>query len=606
VGNGMLKKVLDLLDARDRRQALLLLVMILVMALLETTSVASVMPFVGVLTHPGLVESNKYLSAAYHWLEFRSVDQFILFLGLLMFAVTIGSTAFKALTSWATLRFTNMRQYSLSRRLCKIYLARPYDWFLDRHSADLSKSVLFEVAQVVSGALLQGMQLIAQATLAILVIALLVSVNARLAMTVTMILGAMYGFIVLVSRRYLKRIGEERVRANGERFRIFNETFSGIKEVKLLGLEEFFLNRFAEPSRLLADRTTAGQMLNQLPQYAIQATAVSVVLVIILYNLALHGSNYGALPLLALYAVAGYRLLPALQRVYQSISSIRFTQAAVDSIHRDWMHRLTNATIRNQRSPSSDESIHLRQRLDLQNASYRYPSGNALALRDITMSVPVGSMVGFVGRTGSGKTTAADLMLGLLEPTTGQLLVDDTPITSANKRTWQRSVGYVPQHVFIADDTVTANIALGVAVNEIDERAVERVARIANLHDFVAEELKDGYRTTLGERGARLSGGQRQRVGIARALYRDPDLLIMDEATSALDNITERMVIDAVADLHGQKTMILVAHRLTTVRRCDIIFVFDQGRIVASGTYDELLDGNVHFRAMAKSVERVE
>jgi ABC-type bacteriocin/lantibiotic exporter with double-glycine peptidase domain len=602
----MIKKVLDLLDARDRRQALLLLLMILAMALLETTSVASVMPFVGVLTHPGLVESNQYLSAAYHWLEFQSVDQFILFLGFVMLVVTVGSTAFKALTSWATLRFTNMRQYSLSRRLCKIYLARPYDWFLDRHSADLSKSVLFEIAQVVSGALLQGMQLIAQATLAILVIVLLISVNAQLAITITIILGGIYGFIVLISRRYVKRIGEERVRANHERFKIFTEAFGGIKEVKMLGLEEFFLNRFAEPARQLADRTTAGQMLSQLPQYAIQATAVSAVLVIILYKLALYGSNYGAVPLLALYAVAGYRLLPALQRVYQSISSIRFTQAALESIHRDWIQGVTDATVRDQKDPTSDEPIHLRQRLDLQNASYRYPSGTALALRDITMSIPVGAMVGFVGRTGSGKTTAVDLMLGLLEPTTGQLLVDGTPITSANKRTWQRSVGYVPQHIFIADDTVASNIALGVAANKIDEGVVERVARIANLHDFVAEELKDGYRTTLGEHGLRLSGGQRQRVGIARALYRDPDLLIMDEATSALDNITERLVIDAVADLHGHKTVILVAHRLTTVRRCDIIFVFDQGRIVASGTYDELLDGNVHFRAMANSVERVE
>jgi ABC-type bacteriocin/lantibiotic exporter with double-glycine peptidase domain len=602
----MIKKVLDLLDARDRRQALLLLLMILAMALLETTSVASVMPFVGVLTHPGLVESNQYLSAAYHWLEFQSVDQFILFLGFVMLVVTVGSTAFKALTSWATLRFTNMRQYSLSRRLCKIYLARPYDWFLDRHSADLSKSVLFEIAQVVSGALLQGMQLIAQATLAILVIVLLISVNAQLAITITIILGGIYGFIVLISRRYVKRIGEERVRANHERFKIFTEAFGGIKEVKMLGLEEFFLNRFAEPARQLADRTTAGQMLSQLPQYAIQATAVSAVLVIILYKLALYGSNYGAVPLLALYAVAGYRLLPALQRVYQSISSIRFTQAALESIHRDWIQGVTDATVRDQKDPTSDEPIHLRQRLDLQNASYRYPSGTALALRDITMSIPVGAMVGFVGRTGSGKTTAVDLMLGLLEPTTGQLLVDGTPITSANKRTWQRSVGYVPQHIFIADDTVASNIALGVAANKIDEGVVEQVARIANLHDFVAEELKDGYRTTLGEHGLRLSGGQRQRVGIARALYRDPDLLIMDEATSALDNITERLVIDAVADLHGHKTVILVAHRLTTVRRCDIIFVFDQGRIVASGTYDELLDGNVHFRAMANSVERVE
>jgi len=215
-------------------------------------------------------------------------------------------------------------------------------------------------------------------------------------------------------------------------------------------------------------------------------------------------------------------------------------------------------------------------------------------------------MVGFVGRTGSGKTTAVDTILGLLEPTAGQLLVDGTPITSEKRRAWRRFVGYVPQHIFLCDDTVAANIAFGIPVDEIDQEAVERAARIANLHDFVTEELERSYDTILGERGIRLSGGQRQRIGIARAIYRDPDLMILDEATSALDNLTERMVIDALADLHGEKTTLLVAHRLTTVRRCDVIFVFDHGRIAASGTYDQLVLGNEHFREMVNSVELVE
>ena len=602
----MFKKIVDLLDPRERGRALLLLLMILVMALLETTSVASIMPFVAVLTHPAVVESNRYLSAAYHWLDFQSVDSFLLFLGFCVFAATIGSTAFKALTSWAILRFTSMRQYTLSRRLCKTYLGRPYQWFLGQHSADLAKSVLVEVSQVITGALLQGMQLIAQGTIAVLLIALLVSINPPLALTVTIILGGMYGLIVLVSRRYLGRIGEERMRANSERFRVLNEALNGIKEVKFLGLEEFFVNRFSEPSRRFMNTQAAGQMVNQLPQYAMQATAVSVVLVIILYKLAMHGSNFGTVSLLALYAVAGYRLLPALQRVYQCISAMRFSQPAVDALHRDLIRRVTDVTMKSPKNISNEEPIHLKQRLELQNVFYRYPSGTAPALKGITMSIPAGSMVGFVGRTGSGKTTAVDAILGLLEPTAGELLVDGTTITSAKKRAWRRSIGYVPQHIFLTDDTVAANIAFGIPADEIDQGAIERAARIAHLDDFVTEELEHGYDTILGERGIRLSGGQRQRIGIARALYRDPDLMIMDEATSALDNITERIVIDAVAELHGQKTTLLVAHRLTTVRRCDVIFVFDHGSIVASGTYDELVDGNEHFRAMVNSVQLVE
>lgn len=602
----MFKKILDLLDARERRRALLLLLMILGMALLETTSVASVMPFVAVLTHPGVIESNRYLSAAYHWLEFQNVDAFLLFLGFCVFAATIASTAFKALTNWAMLRFTSMRQYTLSRRLFKIYLGRSYQWFLDKHSADLGKSVLIEVNQVINGALVQGMQLIAQGTTAVILIALLVYINPPLALTVTIVLGGMYGLIVLVSRNYVGRIGTDRVRANSERFRVFNEAFSGIKEVKFLGLEEFFVARFAQPSRRFMDRQSAAQMINQLPQYAIQATAVSFVLIIILYKLAMHGSNYGTLSLLALYAVAGYRLLPALQRVYQCISAMRFSQAAVETLHRDLIQPATDVTTKSKKSLANEGPIHLKQRLELQNIVYRYPSGTAPALKGITMTIPAGSMVGFVGHTGSGKTTAVDAILGLLEPTAGQLLVDGTPITSEKRRAWRRFVGYVPQHIFLCDDTVAANIAFGIPVDEIDQEAVERAARIANLHDFVTEELERSYDTILGERGIRLSGGQRQRIGIARALYRDPDLMILDEATSALDNLTERMVIDALADLHGEKTTLLVAHRLTTVRRCDVIFVFDHGSIAASGTYDQLVLGNEHFRAMVNSVELVE
>jgi ABC-type multidrug transport system fused ATPase/permease subunit len=245
-------------------------------------------------------------------------------------------------------------------------------------------------------------------------------------------------------------------------------------------------------------------------------------------------------------------------------------------------------------------------KLEFQDVYYSYPTGTAPALNGVSLTIPAWSMVGFVGRTGAGKTTAVDLLLGLLEPSAGQLLVDNTPITGANRRAWQRSVGYVPQHIFIADDTVAANIAFGVEREEIDMGAVEVAARIANLHEFVVYELEHGYDTVLGERGIRLSGGQRQRVGIARALYRDPDVIIMDEATSALDNITERAVMDAVTNLHNRKTTILVAHRLTTVQRCDKIFVFDGGAVVASGPYGQLVEENEQFRAMVSSVECAE
>jgi ABC-type multidrug transport system fused ATPase/permease subunit len=244
------------------------------------------------------------------------------------------------------------------------------------------------------------------------------------------------------------------------------------------------------------------------------------------------------------------------------------------------------------------DALSLQHCLQMREVSYVYPGASLPALDGVNLSIPSRSTVGFVGKTGAGKTTAVDLILGLLEPKSGQLLVDGIAIDDDNRRAWQRCLGYVPQSIFLADDTVSANIAFGVPQSQIDAAAVERAARLANLHKFVEEELEYGYETLIGERGMRLSGGQRQRVGIARALYRDPEVLIMDEATSALDNLTERGVMDAVRNLEHRKTIVLIAHRLTTVERCDTIYLFEGGRIIASGNYAQLVDRSEQFRAM--------
>jgi ABC-type multidrug transport system fused ATPase/permease subunit len=247
-------------------------------------------------------------------------------------------------------------------------------------------------------------------------------------------------------------------------------------------------------------------------------------------------------------------------------------------------------------------SLRLSDRLEIAAVSYRYPGASNLALDDVTLTIPARATVGLVGRTGAGKTTLVDVVLGLLTPECGVVRIDGRPITASNLRAWQRSVGYVPQHIFLADDTIAANIAFGVPREKIDMADLERAARIANLHDFVSQELEQGYDTLVGERGIRLSGGQRQRLGIARSLYNDPDVLVLDEGTSALDNITERAVMDAVDKLTSRKTIILIAHRLTTVRNCDRIFLLERGRLSASGTYGELVAKNEHFRDMAANV----
>lgn len=590
------RKLRDLLDPREQRRALLLLVMILVLALVETVRVASIVPFVAVLAEPEVVETNPYLAKAYEWLGFESTDTFLFFLGLVVFAIMLGTLGYTALTTWAMVRFTAMRNYRLSRKLFEVFLARRYEWFLKQHSADLSKSVLSEVGHVIGNALMPMMTLVTQGAIATCLIVLLLIADPILTVIISVALGGGYWVIYWLSRKFLSRIGAERVEANRQRYQISSEAFGGIKDIKALGLEKIFVRRFDKPAMRFVTRQAASELLGQLPQYGLQLLAFGIVLVIVWYQLMVRDNLAQALPVIALYALAGSRLTPAFHKIYQSLTKLRYGRPALDALHRD----LTGgAGAASPVEPTAFTPLGLKKRLDLRDVSYRYPGSAVRALSDVSFSIPARCTIGLVGKTGAGKTTLVDVILGLLEAEAGNLLVDGTTISDGNRRAWQKSVGYVPQHIFLADDTIAANIAFGVAPQAIDMAAVERSARVANLHDFITGELEQGYQTLIGERGIRLSGGQRQRIGIARALYRDPDLLIMDEGTSALDNITERAVIDAVNNLSRRKTIILIAHRLTTVRNCDTIFLLDHGRLVASGPYDRLVDTDARFRAMA-------
>jgi len=593
-----LNKLLDLLERRGRRRALLLLGMVLIMGLMETLGVASIMPFMAVLVDPSVVETNRYLSTAYQVLGFATTNDFLVFLGAAVFVFVIGSTALKALTTWAMVRFNRMRGYIWSRRLFKGYLQQPYVWFLGRHSSDLGKTVLSEVNEVLSGALMPAMQLVVQGSTVLLLVGLLLVIDPVLALTISAALGGTYGLILWSSSRYLTRIGVDRVRANRERFRITNEALSAIKDVKTLGLEETFLRRFEKPSMRMVRRSAASKMISQLPQFALQVIVMGGILLIVQYQLIVHGNFAKALPLIAVYGLAAYRLMPAFQKVYQSLSILRFSKPALDLLHSD--------LVEEELDRPADEPVvrtivklpSLWHQLELRGVTYRYPSAASPTLTDVTITVPYRTTVGLVGQTGAGKTTLVDVILGLLEPEQGALLVDGTPINSENRRAWQQYVGYVPQHIFLTDDTVAANIAFGIASDKINMAAVERATKIANLQNFVLKDLEHGYQTLIGERGVRLSGGQRQRIGIARALYRDPDIIIMDEATSALDNIAERAVMDAVRNLGHRKTIILIAHRLTTVQRCDLIYLLERGHVIAGGTYDELAERSELFQTM--------
>lgn len=594
-----LKKLLALLTLPERKRAGAVLGMILVMAFLDVLGVASILPFMAVLANPELVQTNTVLNAAFtasRHIGIHNTDQFLLALGVFVFVLLVTSLTFKAITTYAQIRFALMREYSIGKRLVEGFLHQPYSWFLNRHSADLGKAIFSEVGTVISNGMLPLMTIMAQSTVTLSLLILLLVVDPLLALSVGVVLGLAYAGIFGVMSGWLKRLGQARIQANKERFTVVTEAFGAAKEVKLGGLEQAYIARFAKPAEIFAKGQATAQVIALVPRFILEAIAFGGMLSIMLYLMAKSGGFAGALPIIALYAVAGYRLMPALQQIYAATTQLRFAGPSLDALHQD-LNSLQAANAQD----DNMTPLPLTQAIRIRQVSYRYPNAEQPALRKIDLSIPAHSTVGFVGATGSGKTTTVDVILGLLEPQEGTLSVDGHPITALNRRQWQRAIGYVPQNIYLADDSVAANIAFGVQAKNIDPQAVERAAKIVNLHEFVVDDLPQGYATAIGERGVRLSGGQRQRIGIARALYHNPQVLILDEATSALDSLTEQAVMEAVNNLGKYITIILIAHRLSTVRHCDQIYLLERGELKANGTFEELTKNNDRFREMVAS-----
>lgn len=588
------RKIFALLDRAERREFLWLVAMSLVLGVIEALGVLSVLPFIALAADPSAIDRFPVLQDVFAASGLETPQQLLFAMGFAVLFIVLGGIGFRILTLYRITHFARGRALSFGSRLLERYLSRPYAWFLTRHTAQLGKNVLSEVDQVVRGSVMNAMRLIAYGAVTFCLIVLVLIVDPTAAAAMGGLLGVAYGAIFIAMRRRLLRLGRERREANRQQFQIVQEALSGIKDVKILHLEQRFLERYRAAASRLAKLRAEISLIGETPRDILEALVFGGMIILVLWILSTRdGTLIDALPVLAIYAVAGVRLFPVLQQLYAAFAAIRADQPALDALHRD----LLDDGIRPEKEVHDGGTLHLTHTLELDDVAYAFPKAERPALAGLSLKIDANTTVGLVGRTGAGKTTTVDLLLGLLSPQTGIMRVDGTVVAGANVRAWQRSVGYVPQAIHLVDDTVIANIAFGEHPEEVDLQAVERAARIANLHEFVTG-LPQGYESLIGERGARLSGGQRQRVGIARALYRDPDVIVFDEATSALDTVTEKAVVDAVRALGSKKTIVMVAHRLSIVRRCDVIHFLEHGRLVDSGTYKELVARNPGFREM--------
>ena len=591
------KKIIYFLSGKDRKKGLLLLIMLMMMTIFDVIGVASILPFMGVLTKPEIVETNQVLNYIYKFsgsLGVDTINQFLFLLGIIAFFLLIFSLFFKGLTKYFEAHYIQICQFNVSKRIVGHYLHQPYSWFLNRNSSEIGKTVLSEVSMVISRGLSSIMNLISQSISIIMMLSLLIYVNPKLSITMGSIISLLYLIIYKINQSFLNRIGKERLESNRLRFKSISEAFNASKAVKVGGLEEYFIKSFSKPSKRFALNNATLSAITLLPRFFLEAIAFGGTIVLILYLIKTSETYLQILPTIALYILVGYRLLPAVQNIYSCISKLKYVEPTIKKLHED----VTSLKKINQNY--FEKKCSFTNNIELNNISFSYPNSDTLILKDISLIIPYQSIIGIVGSTGSGKTTLIDIILGLLKPNHGELKIDGKAIDEDNVKDWQNSIGYVPQNIFLADDTVTANIAFGIKDENIDMKRIYESAKTANIHDFIINDLPLKYSTVIGERGSRLSGGQCQRIGFARALYHNPKLLILDEATSSLDNLTEHKIIEALHNMSKKITIIIVAHRLSTVKRSDNIFLLNKGKLMNKGTFDELIKDSKHFLNMYK------
>jgi ABC-type multidrug transport system fused ATPase/permease subunit len=590
--------IFKILTLKEKKQILVILFIAIVVSILDMVSVASIMPFVAILSDSEVIKTNDTLKYFYNASLFygtKDTNDFIFFFGLLIVSLLIITIFFRALLSILQTRFNLLTEYNLSSRLIDIYLNQPYNYFVNSNSSEIGKNILSEVNTVIKGIFVPCIAIFSQGMVVIMLASLVFYSNPSIAINVSLILIASYLIIFFVVKNLLLKIGNSRLEMNGRRFNILYETFGSIKEIKLRGIENIFKKNFDNVAEIFAKNSLLAIIISSLPRYFLELIAFcgSILLVLLLLKQNMDFTKIA--PIIALYIFAAYRLLPAIQQVYSSASTIQFSKPSLTSLINKFDSLKKN--IPNDIKAIGNSRINFTNSINLKNVSFNYSNTRYATIKNINIKINAFSKVGIVGHTGSGKTTVLDVILGLLEKDSGKIFVDEQEITNRNVRLLQNNIGYVPQSIYLSDSSITSNIAFGIPNNLIDFEIVERVSKIANIHDFIMNDLPDNYKTIVGERGVRLSGGQKQRIGIARALYNNPAILILDEATSALDSINEDKIMKTLTSIKNKMTIIIVTHRLNTVKDCDMIYFLERGQIVDNGKFEDLILRNHKFKS---------
>lgn len=573
------KKAWRVLTPAQQRDSVWLAVLLIVGMLFETLSLGMVVPALALMVTDEPGKASPYLSACLERLGNPSRESLIVGGVMALLVVVLVKAIFLLYVAWSQLRLTAGIHASVARRLFSTYLSQPWTFHLQRNSSELIRNAAFEsglFAGVISSFLY-----VCSDTLVMLGISSLLLFLQPLGTVVTaVVLGASTLLFQRLTAPAIARWGVARQHHEAKKLQHIQQGLAGAKDVKVLGREHEFIKRFHHHTEEHARIQQRQGFVAQIPRLWYEIVAVAGLCLLSTTMVMMDVPPSAFVPTLGLFAACAFKMLPSINRMLLNSQSIRYATPAVNTLFAE-LSLPGGDPVEGQVAP-----LALTTELKFCNVCYRYPGGRSEAVSNVSLRIPKGAAVGFIGESGAGKSTLVDILLGLLEPTSGTVTVDGTAVGD-NARGWQSIIGYVPQSIYLSDDTLRRNVAFGLRDEQIDEEAVARSLRAAQLEDFV-KELADGLNTFVGERGVRLSGGQRQRIGIARALYHNPAVLVLDEATSALDAETERSVMEAVNSLHGEKTLVIVAHRLSTVANCDIVYRLNKGRVVAAGSLSDV------------------
>lgn len=572
---GMLTKLGYIFDKRDKWKIAALLIAVVVGSFLELLGVTIFMPFINIIQKPQTIHDTWYLRKVYDLFGFRSAKGFMVGLSVCIIVIYIVKNVYLIVEKSYIYRFSYNMQMKLSTRLLDTYMKEPYTFHLNKNIATLQRSLQEDTSKFMQ-VILYSLELVAELAVCFVMMVYLLTVSKSITIIVLGLLVICVGSFLLFTKKYSRKLGQDNQGYQGKIFQWMNQALGGIKEIKILERETFFTDEYYKYYAKYARGLRIARTISIIPKYVVESVAISGLLVAIIVKLLFGEADMVYfVPQLTAFALAAFRLMPSVGRINEHATNTLYALPSVDLVY----HDLTEiADYVAKQDHEIKEDWNLQRGIEVRHVTYYYPDTDEPVIDDASLFIEKGKTVAFIGASGAGKTTMVDVILGLLTPQKGEVCADQINVHEKPK-TFHAQIGYIPQVIYLSDDTIRNNIAFGVKEKDIDEQAVRRAMEKAQLTEFI-ESLPYGLDTIVGDRGVRLSGGQRQRIGIARALYHDPEILVLDEATSALDNETESAVMEAIEHLQGMKTMIIIAHRLTTIRSVDLIYEVGDGKVV--------------------------